>query len=200
MIRVMTTVVLIHGGLHEDMDADRFWIRPGIVAGLRDRGLAVLAPDRLRHAPSWAAEVDHLLPTLPSGPIVLIGGSNGCSVAVRLVLALAHRVHGLALCWPATAGDSTMDEALARRLGGDALLVGDTLRGVSDTELADLNVPVAVVPSDPPNRVHQRRTVDALLRLLPSVRELAGCPEPPHPSFEPDGFVRDVAAFVAHRP
>ena len=193
----MTTVVLIHGGLHEDVDAERFWVRPGIVAGLRDRGLDVVAPDRLRAAPTWAAEVDHVLPTLPSEPIVLVGGSNGCSVAVRLVLAQAQTVVGLVLAWPATAGDPSLDVALRERLGGDELLAGDTLRGVSDTELAGLAMPVAVVPSAPPNRVHQRGTVDALLKLIPSARELPGCPEPPHPDFVPDGFVRALATFAA---
>jgi pimeloyl-ACP methyl ester carboxylesterase len=191
----MTTVVLIHGGLHEDMDAERFWVRPGVVAGLRDRGLDVFAPDRLRTAPTWAAEVDHLLPALPSGPMVLVGGSNGCSVAVRLVLAQAHSVVGLVLAWPATAGDPVLDAALREHLGGDELLTGETLRGVSDAELAALAVPVAVVPSEPPNRVHQRHTVDSLLRLLPSARELPGCLEPPHPDFEPDGFVDELARF-----
>jgi pimeloyl-ACP methyl ester carboxylesterase len=192
----MTTVVLIHGGLHEDMDAERFWIRPGIVGGLRERDLDMLAPDRLRTAPTWAAEVDHLLPGLPSGPIVIVGGSNGCSVAVRLVLAQAHSVVGLVLAWPATAGDPVLDAALRERLG--PLLNGETLRGVSDAELAGLRLPVAVVPSEPPNRVHQRHTVDALLRLLPSADEWPGSLEPPHPNFEPDNFVVELATFVAH--
>jgi len=196
----MTTVVLIHGGLHEDMDAERFWVRPGIVGGLRERGLHVLAPDRPRAAPTWAAEVEHLRPMLPSGPIVLVGGSYGCSVAVRLVLAQAHSVVGLVLAWPATAGDPSLDAALRAHLGGDELLTGETLLGMSDAELAGLGLPVAVVPSEPPNRVHQRRTVDALLRGLPSATELPGCLEPPHPDFSPDGFVRDLAAFVAGRP
>ena len=33
------TVVLVHGGLWEDMDAERFWVRPGIVAALEARGV-----------------------------------------------------------------------------------------------------------------------------------------------------------------
>jgi pimeloyl-ACP methyl ester carboxylesterase len=192
----MTAVVLIHGGLWEDMDAERFWVRPGITTGLRDRGLDVVAPDRLRTAPTWAAEVDHLLPSLPSGPMVLVGGSNGCSVAVRLVLAQARRVVGLVQGWPATAGDPSLDAALRDRIGRGELLVGETLRGVSDAELAGLALPVAVVPSDPPNRVHQRRTAEALVRELPDVRELPGCPEPPHPDFQPALFIREVVAFV----
>ena len=39
-------IVLIHGGLGEGMDADRFWFRPGVVGGLRAAGFFVVAPDR----------------------------------------------------------------------------------------------------------------------------------------------------------
>ena len=55
-------VVLVHGGLWEDMDAERFWVRPGVVAAQEARGVPVLAPDRLPHPRSWADEVAHLLP------------------------------------------------------------------------------------------------------------------------------------------
>jgi pimeloyl-ACP methyl ester carboxylesterase len=169
----------------------------GIVAGLRDRGLDVLAPDRLPAAPTWAAEVDHLLPLLPSGPIVLVGGSNGCSVAVRLVLAQAHRVVGLVLAWPATAGDPVLDAALHEHLGSDELLTGETLRGLSDAELAGLRLPVAVVPSEPPNRVHQRHTVDAPAAAAALRHEWPGSPEPPHPNFSPMASYRELARFTA---
>jgi hypothetical protein len=54
------TVLLVQGGLWEPVDAERFWRRPGIVAGLRERGLRVLAPDRAVRATSWRAEADHL--------------------------------------------------------------------------------------------------------------------------------------------
>ena len=195
----MATVVLIHGGLHEDMDAERFWVRPGIVGGLRERGLDVLAPDRRpphRRGRRRSTSAAHVAVR----PIVLVGGSNGCSVAVRLVLAQAHSVVGLVLAWPATAGDPSLDAALRARLGGDELLTGKTLRGVSDAELAGLGLPVTVVPSEPPNRVHQRHTVDALLRLLPSATELPGSVEPPHPTFQPDGFVAEILDWVNRRP
>jgi hypothetical protein len=101
------------------------------------------------------------------------------------------------LAWPATAGDPALDTALREHLGGDELLTGETLRGVSDAELAGLRLPVAMVPSEPPNRVHQRRTVDALLRLLPTATELAGSLEPPHPLFIPDALLHDITAFAA---
>ncbi len=42
-------VVLIHGGLGEAMDANRFWIRPGVLEGLRAAGFDVTAPDRDNH-------------------------------------------------------------------------------------------------------------------------------------------------------
>jgi pimeloyl-ACP methyl ester carboxylesterase len=167
----MTTLVLIHGGLWEDgMDAERFWATPGIVAGLQRRGFEVLAPARPLRAPSWAAEADHLAPTLPDRPVTLVAGSNGCSVAVRLALVRPDRIERLLLAWPPSAGDPVVD---ARVRGGlvelgaspqviDELLVGQTLRGVADAELATLQVPVGVLPSAPENPVHQRHTVDAL--------------------------------------
>ncbi|HEX6454392.1 MAG TPA: hypothetical protein VF060_33645 [Trebonia sp.] len=37
--RIVTTLLLIHGGLWEDMDAERFWRRPGITGGPERRGL-----------------------------------------------------------------------------------------------------------------------------------------------------------------
>src|ERR1700734_3587796 len=51
----MDDVLLIHGGLWEDVGADWFWRRTGVVDGLAGRGLTVVAPDRLRRAPSWRA-------------------------------------------------------------------------------------------------------------------------------------------------
>lgn len=178
-------IFLIHGGLWEDMTADRFWTRPGITDGLRRHGFDVLAPDRLRRPPDWPAEAEHLATFLPGHPVTVVAGSNGCSAAVRLAVAFPHRVERLLLAWPATAG-STLPGV------PDRLLAGRTLRGVTDDELAALPMPVAVLPSVPENPVHQRRTVDALLRLLPGARELPGCPESPRP-----GFAAHLAGFVA---
>ena len=42
----MPTVLLVHGGFWEDMTAERFWRRPGIVSGLERRDFDVIAPDR----------------------------------------------------------------------------------------------------------------------------------------------------------
>jgi hypothetical protein len=58
----MPTLLLVRGGLWEDIGADWFWRRPGIVAGF-EHGLAAV-PD--------------------AEPVTVVGGSFGCSVAVRL--------------------------------------------------------------------------------------------------------------------
>ncbi|WP_206686201.1 hypothetical protein [Kribbella qitaiheensis] len=80
----------------------------------------------------------------------------------------------------------------------DGLLAGETLRGVADQELAGLGIPVAVLPSVPENPSHQRKTVDALLGLIPGSRELPGCPEPPTPGFPPhrEALVAAIVAFA----
>jgi hypothetical protein len=79
-----------------------------------------------------------------------------------------------------------------------ALLAGGVLRGVTDVELAGLRVPVGVVPAVPDNPVHRRSTVDGLLAVLPTARELPGCPESPRPDFPPHltAFVTTVADFI----
>ncbi len=104
------SVLLIHGGLGEDMDAERFWIRPGIVAGLRAAGLAVAAPDRDTCPPSWSAAADAMAGEL-TAPTSVVAGSNGVSVAVRLALRHRRLVDRLVLLWPATCGDPAVDAA-----------------------------------------------------------------------------------------
>lgn len=206
----MTTLLLIHGGIWEDIDAERFWRKPGIIAGLRHHGIEVLAPDRPRRAPDWITEVEHLTALLPDGPVTVVAGSNGCSVAARLTLTRPERVERLLLAWPATAGDPDVD-AHSRNslteLGAspqliDTLLDGQTLRGVTDHELANITKPVGVLPSVPANPFHQRRTVDALLDVLPNAVELPGCPESPRPDFPPhaESFVQTVARFALTQP
>ncbi len=184
-------VVLVHGGLWEELDAERFWRRPGISAGLMAAGFRVSAPDRPRRPASWPTEARQLAGLLPDRPAVIIAGSNGCSAAARLAVDAPDRVHRLVLAWPATAGDPGVDARTRQRLSElgaseqviDGLLAGGTLRGVTDTELAALTLPVAILPSVPENPQHQRRTVAALLRLLPHAEILAGFPEPPRPEF-----------------
>ncbi|MGW7260207.1 hypothetical protein [Streptomyces sp. NPDC054834] len=72
-------------------------------------------------------------------------------------------------------------------------LDGQTVRGVSDSELSALTMPIGVLPAVPENPSHQRHTVDTLRQLLPHSEELEGCPEPPLPAFAAhlDRFPRD---------
>jgi pimeloyl-ACP methyl ester carboxylesterase len=204
----VTTLLLVHGGLWEEgMDAGRFWHQPGIVAGLQRRGFTVLAPSRRHQAPDWATEATHLAAALPGPPVTVLAGSNGCSAGARLALGFPSGITRLLLAWPATASDPTVDTRThsdLARLGAsptviNALLAGQTLRGLTDGELATLKMPVGVLPSVPANPFHQRHTADALLRLLPWAEELPGCPEPPSPGFPPhlESFLDTVAAFAA---
>lgn len=207
----MATLLLVHGGLWEaGMDADRFWGQPGIVAGLEQRGFDVLAPDRQHQAPDWAAEASHLASVLPGRPVTVLAGSNGCSAATRLALDFPGAVAALLLAWPATAHDPAVDAHDRGRLAElgapdeviRALLGGQTLRGLTDEELAGLPMPVGVVPSAITNAFHQRHSVDALLKLVPGAVELPGCPESPRPEFPPylESFANAVAAFAESPP
>ncbi len=200
-------LLLVPGGLWEDMDADRFWGRPGVVAGLVERGFEVLAPDRPRRAPSWAAEARALADAVSEVRRVrVLAGSNGCSAAVRFALAEPERVEALILAWPATAGDTEVDQRQRREFAelgatetiADALLAGETLRGVTDAELATLAMPTAIIPSDVDDRVHAHRTVDALCRLVPGATRLPEFPESPRPTFPARcaDFVDAVANFL----
>jgi pimeloyl-ACP methyl ester carboxylesterase len=202
----MPTLLLIHGGLWEDIGADWFWRRPGIVDGFERLGFTVAAPDRLRRAVSWAADAEHVLAAVPDGPVTVVGGSFGCSVAVRLALDSPGRVSRMVLAWPATSSDQfaliRMRASLAR-LGApalvlNALLGGGALPSATDTELSAIVVPVGMIPALPPDPFHPRGTVDSLLRLLPSATELPGCPEAPRPEFPPhlDSFLASVAGFA----
>jgi len=183
-------IVLVHGGLGEDIDAHRFWIRPGVVGGLKAAGFVVAAPDRDTTPSSWSAAADAVADTLHA-PSSVVAGSNGVSVAVRL--ALQHRclVDRLVLLWPATCGDPVVDAAVP--VAASHLLAGETLRGVTDDELVGLDVVVAVMASEPANRFHARHTVDRLVNLLPQARRVpVAFPESPRAEFD---AVR--AAFIA---
>jgi pimeloyl-ACP methyl ester carboxylesterase len=208
----MPTLLLIHGGLWEDIGAGWFWRRPGVVAGLERLGFPVAAPDRLRRPPSWTADADHVhaavadVATGEDEPLTVVGGSFGCSVAVRLALDSPDLVARIVLAWPAALSDqftAIRFRAGLARLGAparvlDALLGTGTLPGATDAELGALSVPVGVIPAVPPDPFHSRGTVDALLRLLPSAEELPGCPEAPRPEFPPhlESFLASVAGFA----
>jgi alpha-beta hydrolase superfamily lysophospholipase len=203
----MPTLLLIHGGLWEDIGADWFWRRPGIVAGFERLGFTVVAPDRLRRPASWAADAEHVLAAVPGDePVTVAGGSFGCSVAVRLALDSPGRVSRMVLAWPASLSDqfaAIRIRASLARLGArapvlNALLGGETLPSATDAELGTIAVPAGVIPAVPPDPFHPRGTVDSLLRLLPSATELPGCPEAPRPEFPPhlESFLAAVAGFA----
>ena len=203
----MPTLLLIHGGLWEDIGADWFWRQPGIVDGFQRLGFTVVAPDRLRRPASWAADAEHVLASVPGRePVIVAGGSFGCSVAVRLALDSPGRVSRLVLAWPASLSDQfaaiRMRASLAR-LGAparvlNALLGSEALPSATNAGLGTVAVPVGVIPAVPPDPFHPRGTVDSLLRLLPSATELPGCPEAPRPEFAPhlESFLASVAGFA----
>jgi len=174
-------VFLIHGGLAEDIGADQFWVRPGIVAALEARGWMVVAPDWNTTPTSWsnaAAEMAELVGEAST----VVAGSNGVSVALRMAIDQPRLVSRLVLLWPATAGDDAVDRMVPSSAAH--LLAGETVRGVSDAELGGIKVPVALMATDVPNLFHRYRTVDRLVDLIPlAVRLDEGFPESPRPDF-----------------
>lgn len=101
---------------------------------------------------------------------------------MRLVLDHTGVVDRLVLLWPATAGDAAVDDTMPPEAAH--LLAGETLRGVTDAEFAEVSGPVAVMPSEPENPTHQRQTVDRLVALLPHATLITpGFPESPLPAF-----------------
>ncbi len=187
--------MLIHGGLAEDIDADRFWVRPGVVNALEGFGFYVDAPDRDTTPESWAHAADLVTAHLHE-PATLIAGSNGVSVAIRVALQHPSTVRRLVLLWPATAGDPRVDQDVPAHAAH--LLAGETVRGVIDAELATLSVPVAVMPSEPENSFHQRSTAERLVSLIPgSILIEPGFPESPRPDFQIhlDAF---IAGLIRH--
>jgi hypothetical protein len=206
------SVLLVHGGLWEDIGADWFWRRTGVIDGLERRGFAVTAPDRLRRAPDWAAEAEHLAAAVRAGglagpSLTVLAGSFGCAAAVRLALDFPGLAGRLVLAWPASIADqftAIRFRAGLSRLGAkgktlDALLGTGTMPSANDAELRGLGLPAGIVPSVPPTPLHPRSAVDTLLRLLPAAVELPGCPEAPRPEFAAhlDAFLDSVAAFIS---
>jgi pimeloyl-ACP methyl ester carboxylesterase len=144
-------VLLVHGGLAEEIGAEAFWERPGIAPGLRASGFTVIAPDRDTAPTSWsdaALDTSRRVTTRAS----VLAGSNGVSVAVRMAVEFPGLVDRLVLLWPATAGDPQVDRGAPDTVLH--LLVGETLRGVTDVELSGLETPTVVMASDPANPFH----------------------------------------------
>ena len=136
--------------------------------------------------------------------VALVAGSNGCSVALRVVLDRPELVARTMLCWPATAGDQVIDE-LARIIitdvhgnaAADELLAGRPIRGVDAEELGTLNGEFVIYPSMPENKAHQRSTVMELLAAVPGSMMVGGSPEPIDDDFfdHCESFVATVEAF-----
>jgi pimeloyl-ACP methyl ester carboxylesterase len=208
-------LLLIHGGVGSDpMTAERFWVRPGVVAALAERGVESVSPDRALLAGSWDAELAHVAAAIRAAgvtkPLPVLSGSNGTTVALLLALRHPELVSQLILAWPATAGDDRVD-ALQRKdflenCGfspgqSDALLAGRPIRGVSEAELATLDLPVTVLRSLE-NPYHQGITADALLKSIPGSVEIGSpCPESPRPDF-PDylaSFADSVSSALPSR-
>lgn len=107
-------VLLIHGGLMDPMNGERFWIMPGIAEDLVASGFRVIIPDRRYHAGQTTAPLDPFTwdidardiatattaAEIVDGSAHVIAGSNGCSTALRLALRHPERVRSLTLCWP----------------------------------------------------------------------------------------------------
>jgi pimeloyl-ACP methyl ester carboxylesterase len=183
-------VLLVHGGLAEDIGAERFWERPGIAPGLRAAGFVVVAPDRPTTPTSWSAAASDVAAHVRE-PSSVVAGSNGVTVAVRLALEHPSVVDRLVLLWPATAGDVELDARVPEP--GRHLLAGETLRGVTDHELRGLAVPAAVMAADPPNAFHALATAERVVELVPRGSRIpADFPESPRPE-----FARRCADFVA---
>jgi pimeloyl-ACP methyl ester carboxylesterase len=115
-----STVLLVHGGLFDPMDGERFWIAPGVADDLAAAGYRVLTPDRRYgaggttsdfRAHSWdieAADLAAVLAAAGGAPAHVVAGSNGCSAAIRLALTQPERVRSLTLCWPATLANAAL--------------------------------------------------------------------------------------------
>lgn len=188
-------IVLVTGGLLGEIDPETFWDHTGIAPALRALGWGVHAPDRPTAPTSWDDEVAALAAaSLGAGaPVHLVAASNGCSAALRLAADHPDLVDRLVLCWPATGDDPAVDRHERARLLAagappgvvDALLDGELVRGLRPDELRGLTAPAVLVPADPEDGHHQRRTVAELRRLLPNAAVGLATPPAPAPLFRP---------------
>jgi pimeloyl-ACP methyl ester carboxylesterase len=194
-------LLLVHGGLYDDMTADAFWTASGVTPALDRRIVSYAAADRPVRPTDWSEEADALaghLAELDWPRAAVVAGSDGCSAAARLAIERPELVARLVFAWPATANDPVADAlaaAVIEELGPSdargAFLSGQTLRGVTDAELASIACDTVVWPAVPENQLHQSRTVNALLGVLRRPILSGGSPEPTHPAFASfrDAFV-----------
>lgn len=211
----LVPIVLVHGGFYDDppMTGTRFWSSTGVVAALRDAGVEVVVHERPAQPGSWAEESDALARTIEETGhqrVGLVAGSNGCSVALRLIVDQPDLVARTMLCWPATAGDPVVDE-LARviisdvhdeHVAADLLTTDGPIRGTSDADIRSIGHEVVIYPSLPENKIHQRTTVFRLLDAIPGAILVGGSPEPPDTTFGEflESFVAVIRAFSQIEP
>lgn len=188
-------VVLVTGGLYDGHTPGHGWDGPGVSAALRALGWPVHTPRRAHQPRSWGDETSALAAAAQEAgggdPVALVAASNGCSAALRVAVDHPELVDRLVLCWPATGDDAEVDRRERRRLeagGADdavvtTLLDGELVRGLRPDELRSVDVTVVLVPAEPDDDDHQRRTVAELRRLLPRAVIGLGTPTPRHPSF-----------------
>jgi len=201
-------IVLVHGGLYEDMTSQEFWNETGVAGELRARHLDFIAPQRPEHPRSWIEESNAVLRAIDDAGferVALVAASNGCSAAVRMTLEHPSRVARLMLAWPATSGDAVIDEVLRVVITDSAdastasdLLAGETLRGVTDAELGSLTIPVVVYPSLIEDQAHQRSTLMGILAAVEGSFMVAGSPDPYSPDFPAhlEAFITIISEFA----
>lgn len=202
-------VVLVHGGLYDEplVTGQSFWVDTGVAPMLSGRNIEVIVHERPPEPTSWVEEAEALAATIEASGherAGIVAGSNGCSVALRLLLDRPDLVARTMLCWPATAGDLVID-GLARIIitdasgeaAADALLEGFPIRGTTAEELGSITGEVVVYPSLPENQAHRRSTQTELLTTIPGVILVGGSPEPFDAAFSEfvGGFVDLVEAF-----
>ena len=202
-------VVLVHGGLYDEpqVTGASFWIDTGVAPMLNGRNVEVIVHERPVQPTSWVEEAESLAATIEQSGherAAIVAGSNGCSVALRLLLDRPELVARTMLCWPATAGDLVID-GLARIIitdavgddAADALLDGFPIRGTTAEELASISGEIVLYPSMPENQAHRRSTQTELLNTVPGVILVGGSPEPFDAAFSEfvGGFVDLVEAF-----
>lgn len=148
-----TSILLVHGGLFDPMDGEKFWIRPGIAADLVAANHHVIIPDRRfgsggTSAPfaihTWDIEASDLLTVLDDvgdAHVDVVAGSNGCSAAIRLALTAPERIRSLVLCWP-VAPEQGLHDAFERSAAAIA-------RGGTAAYLATLRAQGLPRPDEP---------------------------------------------------
>jgi pimeloyl-ACP methyl ester carboxylesterase len=119
-------VLLVHGGLFDPINGQRFWELPGVVDQLVARGYRVLVPDRRYSVGqtstpfdiySWEKEATDFAAVLRAANVEsasVVAGSNGCSAAIRFALASSTLVRTLVLCWPVTPKNDWLRQDLDR--------------------------------------------------------------------------------------